>query len=259
MALYRYPRNINNVNLHPGIMQFQFFSRDGFVKSTFSDTVQLYSPEQANSPSTVSYDTENFGMAGKKMAEMLRSGTNAQDVKGTISGMMDKMKHQAIFNTTAEMVNKVNGIFGDSNLTGQGLGGQVAGKIANPYMTVVFRGVDFRKFSFTFKFTALSEDDCTTINNIIKTFRKHALPYYADQTAFLNYPSECGIAYFWKGKLNEFLPRFKRAVCTGVDVDYTSGGTFAMFRNGMPIHITMSTTWQEVEIVTREDVESYNF
>ena len=62
MALLRYPHNIGNVNLHPAIMQFQFFHRQNFIQGSFSDTVQLYMPEQANAPSTVSWDTENFGL-----------------------------------------------------------------------------------------------------------------------------------------------------------------------------------------------------
>ncbi len=259
MALLRYPHNIGNVNLHPAIMQFQFFHRQNFIQGSFSDTVQLYMPEQANAPSTVSWDTESFGIVGKNVAEALRNGTSAQDVKSVVSGTMDRIKHQAIFETGAKAINTVGGFIGDTNVSGTGLGGQVAGKVPNPYLTAVFRGVDFRKFSFTFKFTPLSEEDCEVVTNIIKTFRKHALPYYADQEAFLNYPSECGIAYFWKGKMNPYLPRFKRAVCTGVDVDFSSAGTFATFRNGMPTHITMSTSWSEIEIVTRQDVEDYNF
>lgn len=259
MALLRYPQNLGNINLHPAIMQFQFFQRDGFLKGSFSDTVQLYMPEQASAPSTVSWDTENFGIVGKSVADAIRNGTSAQDVQGTISGVLDRVKHQAVFETGAKVINEAGGFIGDTNVSGRGLGGEITGKIPNPYLTAVFRGVDFRKFNFTFKFTALHEEDCNTISRIIRTFRKHALPHYADQSAFFNYPSECGIAYFWKGQVNPHLPRFKRAVCTGIDTDFSSMGTFANMRNGMPSHITLSTSWSEIEIVTRQDVEDFGF
>lgn len=50
------------------------------------------------------------------------------------------------------------------------------GVMANPYLAQIFRGVNFRNFSFSFRLVPLSEDDCDIILDIIKTFRKHALP-----------------------------------------------------------------------------------
>lgn len=258
MALYRYPRNLENVNLHPGIIQFQFFERHQVQRLIPSDTIQLYMPEQASAPSSVSWDSENFGFLGNTVANMMKSGQSATDMESTINGALDRVKHQAVFSTTAAGIGKINertgGMFGGTP-SATGLGGEVAGKVPNPYLTCVFRGVDFRNFNFTFKFTPLNESDCDLISNIITTMRKHAYPYYMDESAFLSYPSECMIAYFWKGKLNPFMHRFKRAVCTGIDVDYTSAGTFATLRNGMPAHITLSTQWKEIEVVTRQDIE----
>lgn len=260
MALYRYPRTLDNVNLHPGIIQFQFFERNTVQRILSSDTVQLYMPEQASAPSSISWDSENFGFLGNTAANVLKSGQSAQDMESTINGALQRVKHQAGYGTLAGGIQKINDKIGAAgNMTGAGLGGEVAGKVANPYLTCVFRGVDFRNFNFTFKFTPLSESDCTLIDNIIKTMRKHSYPYYMDDTAFLSYPSECMIAYFWKGKLNPHMHRFKRAVCTGIDVDYTSQGTFATLRNGMPAHITLSTQWKEIEIITRQDIESLGY
>ena len=53
-TLLRYPRELENVNLHPALIQFQFFHRLDFMKGNFSDTIQLYMPEQASAYSTVS-------------------------------------------------------------------------------------------------------------------------------------------------------------------------------------------------------------
>lgn len=264
MALYRFPKQINNVNLHPAIIQFQFFERGGFNKqgigvASASDTIQVFCPDQIQAPSTVSWSDEQFGIVGNAVTEMLKGNTTAADIDSTITGVTARIKHQAVFNTVAKGINATRAIQGDVNVTGTGVGGQIAGKIPNPYAVAVFRGVDFRKFSFGFQFTPLSEEDCILVDNIVKTFRKHQLPYYADEGSFLNYPSEAAIAYFWKGKVNNFLPRFKKAVCTGVDVNYVGTGTFSAFRNGMPVSINVSTQWMETEIVTRQDVEDYGF
>lgn len=264
MAFYRYPRNLENVNLHPGIIQFQFFERQTQLQRLFpSDTVQLYMPEQSSAPSSVSWDSEQFGFIGNTMSKMMQGGSSATDIQSTMSGALDRVKHQAVFTTAAgaaqTMANKAKGMLGTTGMSANGLGGQVAGKVPNPYLTCIFRGVDFRNFNFTFKFTPLSENDCDLIHNIVTTMRKHAYPYQMDESAFLSYPSECMIAYFWKGKLNPYMHRFKRAVCTGIDVDYSSAGSFAMLRNGMPAHITVSTQWKEIEVITRQDIENLGF
>lgn len=259
MALLRYPKSLGNVNLHPAIIQFQFYNRLNFTDMNFGDTIQLYMPEQASSPSTVSWDFENFGIIGKSVSEALAKGTSGQDVQGTISGVIEKMKQQAVFNAGADVINKVGGFLGDSNVSARGLGGAVTSKVPNPYLTAVFRGVDFRKFSFTFKFTPLTEQDCYVIRDIIKTFRANSLPYYTDNKAFLSYPSECSIAYFWKGEINSFLPKTKRVVCTGIDSDWNGAGTFAPMRNGAPVQITINTSWAETEIITRRDVEKFGY
>lgn len=256
MATYRYPKALDNINLHPGLIQFQFFERHQVQRIIPSDNIQLYMPEQASAPSSVSWDSENFGFLGNTVANMIKSDQSATDMESTINGALQRVKHQAVFSTTAAGVQKANNELGaQGNMSAQGLGGEVAGKVPNPYLTCVFRGVDFRNFNFTFKFTPMQESDCDLITNIITTMRKHAYPNYMDDASFLSYPSECMIAYFWKGKLNPYMHRFKRAVCTGIDVDYTSAGTFARLRNGMPAHITLSTQWKEIEIITRQDIE----
>ena len=256
MADYRYPSNLGNINLHPGLIQFQFFNRDNTQRLAPTDSIQLYMPEQASAPSSISYDSENFGLVGNFAAKALKSGQSATDMEATINGALERVKNQVIFGTVAGGVNKINSATNSSaNMSVNGLMGQVAGKVPNPYLTCVFRGVDFRNFNFTFKFTPLSERDCYTIDKIIRTMRKHAYPNYMDDSAFLQLPSECSIAYFWKGKVNPFMHKFKLAVCTGIDVDYTSAGTFATLRNGMPAHITLSTQWKEVNIITRQDIE----
>lgn len=51
-----------------------------------------------------------------------------------------------------------------------------AGVIPNPYIAQIFRSVNFRSFDFIFRLVPFSEKDCDTIQEIIKTFRRWALP-----------------------------------------------------------------------------------
>ena len=249
---YLYPRELSNPDIHPATIRFGFFDRESAYRSMPTDEVQLYMPESVSQPSTVSWDTEKFGLIGNAIGNIGRAA--ASDTGSLTSEALKAVSNApgaGFARALATIGSSAAGLLG-GNVSAEGLMGEVMGKIPNPYLTMIFRGVDFRSFSFVFKFTPYSEADCDTIDNIIKTFRKNALP--SKDGAMLAYPKECEIQYFWRGAENKWLHRFKRAVCTAVDVDYTGAGMFSTMRNGFPSTIVLSTKWSEVQLVTREDI-----
>lgn len=253
MKKLHYPSNLVNKDLNPAFIQFAYFHRDDKMRLSPKTMIQLSMPEQISQPSTVSWDNEKFGMAGKIISDGIKkvSGSNegTMDMNSMIDAVSQRVKQGAMFNIAA-VANK--GLGGGASA--EGMMGEVTGRIPNPYVTAIFRGVNFRTFDFVFKFTPLSEKDCELINNIVKEMRSNALPESMDSSAFLSYPYECQISYFWKGKRNAWLNRFKRAACTKVDVNYAGTGSFTAMRNGFPTQIIVSTTWTELELVTRSDV-----
>lgn len=257
MARYQYPAELGDTEKHPATILFKFFERGSSTSSSESDEVHLYMPESAQNPSTVSWDTEKLGMVGNYIAANGRSMVDGMDSFKARLGQVysaeniGDMAQYAFYQSVAQFGSKTVAMMG-GNASAEGLMGTVTGKIPNPYLTMVFRGVDFRSFSFVFKFTPYSEKDCDTIDAIIKTFRRNALP---EKDGFLfSYPKECEISYHWKGQENKFMHRFKRAVCTALDIDYTGTGMFSTMRNGFPSTIIMSTKWSELEVVTSEDI-----
>ena len=249
-----YPKELSNKDIHPATIHFSFFERKSASSSKKSDEIQLYMPESVSQPSTVSWDVEKFGAIGEVAKQYGRMGSieDVNNVVNSIGDVLGAMGPRIRANLGSKAASMLGG-----NVSAEGLMGEVMGKVPNPYLTMVFKGVDFRSFSYVFKFTPYSESDCQTIFDIIKTFRKNALPTKED--AFLAYPKECEIQYFWRGEENKWLHKFKRAVCTGIDVDYTAAGMFSTMRNGFPSTIIVSTKWSEIEIVTREDVENEGF
>lgn len=258
-----YPSNLTDTNAHPAWIQFNFFKRkspSGADASEKDDVIHLYMPEQTSQPSTVSWTNENFGFLGNQLATGARTfkdlpimdalmDVGSQTMQGAASAG-DLIVTRALANAGSAAASFMGG-----NVSAEGLMGEVLGKVPNPYLTAVFQGVNFRNFAFAFKFYPFSESDCDRIDEIIKTFRAHSLPKYKSNDAFLGYPSECQISYKWQGKDNKYLHKFKRAVCTGIDVDYTAQGMFSVMRNGFPSEITVATKWSELEIVTRDDIE----
>lgn len=274
MANLMYPTDLIKPDRFPAWINFSFYNRENVSKRFPADKVDLYMPESVQNPSTVRWDTENFGFVGAEIAARMgkvnQQGLAAYQEIGSLgynAGTAEQagalLKARGLANIGSAAASLMGG-----SVSADGLMGEVAGKIPNPFLTMVFKGLDFRTFSFVFKFYPFSEDECDVIYDIIKVFRKNALPYKDSGGAFLGYPMECDITYKWKGgpstknrdgtnnpNNNPWLHRFKPAHCVAIDVDYTSSGMFSIMRNGFPSEITMATKWSERELVTREDVE----
>lgn len=241
-----YPASLADTNQNPAWMQFQFYERKSPSSSPPDDVISLYMPESVSQPSTVSWDTEKFGFVGNAIA-----GGGNGDIMGTIGDGTGIAYERGKANMQAAIANRLGGrVSAESLMSAQG-------KVPNPYLTMIFRGVDFRTYSFNFKFFPYTEKDSETIHNIIKAFRSNALPDYAAESSntFLGYPKEVEVAYKWKSGDNPYIHKFKRSVITAVDVDYTGAGMFAVMRNGMPAVIQVGIKLSEIELVMRKDVQ----
>jgi hypothetical protein len=132
-----------------------------------------------------------------------------------------------------------------------------AGTYLNKGPIVIFREVGLRMFEFTFLMTADSEKESNAIIEIVKTLRRYQHPSATTNTAglVLNYPAEFALKYMWMGQLNSKLPKFKKCVCSGLDVDYVGGGTYSSHRDGSSTVTKLSIRFTEVEALNRQDIE----
>lgn len=209
MAILYYPKILENSTEFPASIFFTFYERENTSKSSMKDTIQLYMPEQFGQPSTVSWDTFRGTEAVTGMASSLLTHLEGRQAKKENPGKIESYILGAM--------NIFGGPAGDLMQLG-------SGAIPNPYLAQIFRGVNFRNFSFTFRLVPLSEEDCETILEIIKTFRKWALPdgpMGGASSPYLGYPGEVDIEYKWQQDTNEYIHKFKRSVITELDVDYT--------------------------------------
>ena len=262
MAIMNYSSGVgSNTDVNPGWIQFDIFERKSPKNSIPLDTINLYLPSSMRNPSTTSWGTDSLGMLGNTLVsstDRLLGQGDPQEFSWKQGGMdlLKRIGFGMAANAASSIVRQAGG-----SASAETLMGAVTGQVANPYLTAVFKGVDFRTFEMTFKFVPISEKDCEVIDNIIRTFRGAALPpgEAAKQSAFLGYPNEFEIRYIWRGKENKYLHKFKRCVLTGVDVDYTGMGMWSATRNGFPAESNMTLRFSEIEIVLRDDVKKGNY
>lgn len=131
-----------------------------------------------------------------------------------------------------------------------------SGVAANPKKEQLFKGVDYRTFSFTYQFFPRSPEEAANVRDIITEFKLHMHPEFKDSTGnFLYiYPSEFDIVYYQNGKENLNLPRHTSCVLTDMSVSYTPQGIVSTFPDGMPTQVNVSLTFKELALLTKESI-----
>lgn len=117
----------------------------------------------------------------------------------------------------------------------------------------LFQGVDFRTINFSYQFAPKNEKEADKVLHIIRMFRHHMLPEFADENQFIYiYPSEFEIKYFKGSEESLYLERHFTAILTNCIINYTPTGQFVTFENGMPSQINMTLTFKELYLASKE-------
>lgn len=214
-----FPPEIENATEHPSFIQFDIYERGSTTKSSMRDQVVLFMPDSYSTPNTVSWDSDSY-----------------KSLLGDIDGISNILKY-------------TNGPVASA-------GQYATGYTANPFLIMMFKGVDLRQFSFTFILSPRTLAESKIINNLTKTLRGAALPpgTGGDVNMFYGYPSEFEINHMFNDKPNEYLPKFARSVLTSIEVDHMNTGSYSIFRTGAPVSTKITMNFTELKVVLRDDV-----
>lgn len=131
--------------------------------------------------------------------------------------------------------------------------GAAAGVKINPFREALFESIDYRTFTFRYRFFPKSLKETNNIKRIIDTFKLHMHPELAASGFFFIYPSEFEIKYFYKDKENLFFNKIGRCALTDMAIEY-GGDTFSTFDNGAPTQINVTLTFRELEQLTKQEM-----
>lgn len=125
----------------------------------------------------------------------------------------------------------------------------------NSHLAVLFDGVGFRTFSFNYRFVPRNPDESVELRKMIHAFKKAMYPSLpADNKFLFTYPDEFNIEFADAIKPQMF--KFKRSVLKDFAVSYNGDGVPRFFDDGTPTVVDIQMTFQEVEIITKEDMLS---
>ena len=119
---------------------------------------------------------------------------------------------------------------------------------------VLFKGVEYRTFSYQYNIMPRTASESAQMADIIKWFRIQMLPDVNASGSFFTPPNYFQIEYFINGAPADYLHKIKPSVLTDCEVTFGGNGSFGKFKNtGAPSVIALNLTFQEVQLVTKSD------
>ena len=214
--------------------------------------IALHIPNNWNIRYGVQYeDADTFG-AQALMAGGAAIVNGATNVAGALMQGNGGGAGQAAINTLKDL----GPIAASAGLNATPLGGALSamsGVASNPKKEQLFKGVDFRTFTFDYQFYPRDDVESGNVKRIIDEFKYHMHPEFKDSGGFLfTYPAEFDIYYYAGGEENQFVHRHSACVLTSMNVNYSPQGQFTSFENGAPTQINITLEFKELAIMTKE-------
>ena len=123
---------------------------------------------------------------------------------------------------------------------------------------MIFNGIDYREFSFTFKFTPRSKLESDTVNKMVNQFKMAMLPerYGTGSIAAYKVPFEFVIRFMKGTRINPFIEQIGLCACTAVEVDL--GDKFSTHSYGDPVTTNLTITFRELELIEKQRYTELN-
>tara|TARA_Y100001937_G_scaffold116085_1_gene167626 strand:- start:418 stop:1470 length:1053 start_codon:yes stop_codon:yes gene_type:complete len=213
------------------------------------DTIVMYMPDDVNVTYKANYEAADIGLAvaaGASIGDLLKGNTGGGDMAKGL-GLQFAKFIEPVLN------------FG-SLTTAQGLNALIqrkTGLATQPMAEMMFSGIDFRTFSYSFTMTPRSREEAREVKNILDCFTFHMLPEKLGKGAPLAFrvPSEFTIRYMYRGAENNYLNHLTFCALTNMKIDYGGGERYQTFRpdetGAPPIQTKVSLEFQELELIDK--------
>ena len=210
------------------------------------NTVAIYMPQTVKFQFAADYGAAEIGNIVGMGAKLKDFFTGAEGTGG------------ANFGASAAQLSKLldGGVEFFSLGTAAGLGASIQRRtgIAPAAMTeMIFNGIDYRSFSFDFKFTPRSYDESVLVREILDVIKSSMLPrkFGTGSIAAYTVPDEFVLRFMKGNNINPYLDQVGLCACTGVDITY-GGDKFSTHAVGDPVTIDATLSFRELELVERD-------
>lgn len=213
--------------------------------------IDLFMPARIQSNYQADWGQEDLGMAGAALdagfaLSQVDSMSDAEQVWETVKRTIPEALVNA-FAGTAGAITQLN-LTGARKLYND--------TMVNPYVEVVFNGIQNRTFSFTFKMSPRNKEEQEMIRRIVKELKFHRAPElkFPTQSNYWLFPSTFDIQFLNRTGENPWLFKISTCALTGFEVDYTPDGAYSVHKEGAPSGVEMTLTFTEMEQLTKQRI-----
>lgn len=227
-------------------------------------TIAMYMPEDISTGFKGNWGGKAFSNIGRDALRAAGADTILDKLGGIGEGIQNAGDNLLNMTGAAAVSKGISKITGDS-ITPNDVFGSISGAILNPNTELLFDSVDMRNFQLKFKLVPRGIEEVYDINQIVKQFKQATLPTRDPGVVFkrknvgiannfIGVPAVCRVSFMKGGAEHPVLPRFKMCAITQVDVNYTPDGSYATYRDGQPVAMTLAINFQETKLVFAEEI-----
>jgi len=213
------------------------------------DTVVLYMPDDVSVNYKSNYAPAEIGAVvggAAALADLMKGNAGFADVaKGTGMQLAKLIEPLVSFGTLGAASGTLAALQ------------RKTGIAPAPMQEMIFEGIDYRTFTYSFKMNPRNRKEAQEVKKIIDTFTYHMLPEKLGTGAALAFrvPSEFTIRYMYRGHANAYLHTQTFCALTDMKVNYGGGEKYATYRpdeiGAPPVTTTVDLTFQELEFIDR--------
>jgi len=217
------------------------------------EAIILYTPQQLSVRYGMQWSEEDVGIAAAL-------ATNPE-LANQLQAAGDSMKAGNVKDGAAQggagIANAAKGAISSEILKANAGLSAMSRSAGNPRKEQIFKGVDYRRFTFDYQFAPRDAAEAQAALNIIWLFKYHMHPEFKDANNFVYvYPSEFDIEYYIGERQNTSLNKISSCVLTEMNVNYSPNGVFTTFPDGTPTQINVTLNFVELETLTKERIEA---
>lgn len=211
------------------------------VHKRSDESIAIYMPENITSTYSADWQSTELGIAGR----LIKATKN-----------FDNLTLDDVGNTlTEEAKNLVTGAIQTlTPINAKDAAELLTGTISNPFVEVLFKGVNNREFSYQFKFVPKNQNEAKTVREIIRRFKFHMMPEYKykqNDSSYLLHPSTVDLTFMkidsnGVGERNGWLHRMSTCAISNVSVDDAPDG-YTVHDDDAPVATVMDITLIELE------------
>lgn len=121
----------------------------------------------------------------------------------------------------------------------------LAGLAVNDYLTILFKGPTYKKYSFEWKLAPRNKRESDLVRDLIVYLNNAMAPSFWFGTSIFGYPDIFLCAF--SDKIRDYMYEFKPAVLDDFQVNYYGSGTPSFYHTGAPESVTIRMSFLELE------------